>query len=144
VSEARLELVEPCEHDWDGWHWVTPRNGPGWRCPGGSRRILTVPIDEMVLAAAKSYHAEVGRRSGVDLAWETSYDSEQADFLRVARDGLAAALGSASALRWEICAVHEVRWDGPSGQHGECLVGSDPCHVAQAFLINVGIQENQP
>ena len=55
-----------------------------------ARLLLDFPTDEMVEAAARHYHAEVGRRSGVDMAWETSYDSEQADFLRVTSDALEA------------------------------------------------------
>jgi hypothetical protein len=65
MSEARLELVEPCEHGERNNCGVGPHclECPGtescfngvplhrW-CPGGSRRVLFVPTEEMVEAGA--------------------------------------------------------------------------------------------
>lgn len=51
--------------------------------------------EEAVEAMARVYFDEVGRRSGVTLAFETAYDEEQADFKYVAGlalDGLVAYL----------------------------------------------------
>lgn len=51
--------------------------------------------EEAVEAMARVYFDEVGRRSGVTLAFETAYDEEQADFKYVAGlalDGLIAYL----------------------------------------------------
>ncbi len=44
-------------------------------------------------AAAKVWHAEVGRRSGTNLTWDATYPDEQADFLEVASRAIDAALG---------------------------------------------------
>jgi hypothetical protein len=67
MSDTRLELVEPCEHGSQGLHYpeaeavwgVKDSAGKtGWgvdrgpRCPGGSRRVLSAPTEEMVEAAA--------------------------------------------------------------------------------------------
>jgi hypothetical protein len=61
MSEARLELVELCEHGeaerhcpvhiylYECGHNVMDQ------CRGGSRRVLSVPTEEMVEVAAKTY-----------------------------------------------------------------------------------------
>jgi len=67
MSEARLELVEPCKHGWESTHCLRDAEGscPHRRdgsfgpdvecfCPGGSRRVLSVPTDEMVYRAGEA------------------------------------------------------------------------------------------
>jgi hypothetical protein len=74
ASTVRLELVYECGHDrTDDECWETVctlthgRLGHVFnscRCPGGSRRVLTVPTEEMVEAVALSLHfAGEGERS---------------------------------------------------------------------------------
>jgi hypothetical protein len=66
MSEARLELVEPCEHGYVELPNDQSRHAqssvPGG-CPGGSRRVLSVPTDQMVDAAT----AEMAKRTGRDI-----------------------------------------------------------------------------
>jgi hypothetical protein len=50
MSEARLEIVEPCEHGEFGFH----RIGEWYQCEGGPRRVLSVPTDQMVEIAAEA------------------------------------------------------------------------------------------
>ena len=68
MSEARLELVEPCEHGYVELPNDQSRHAqstvPGG-CPGGSRRVLSVPTEEMVDAAAVAYAHRVRPRKGV-------------------------------------------------------------------------------
>ena len=64
MSEARLELVEPCEHGVAGhcgvvttWPLTAATNAndlEGTTCPGGSRQVLSVPTDQMVEAAVSA------------------------------------------------------------------------------------------
>jgi hypothetical protein len=75
VSEARLELVETilCDHGVAGhcgvvttWPLAAATNANdlvGTTCPGGSRRVLSVPTDQMVDAAT----AEMAKRTGRDI-----------------------------------------------------------------------------
>jgi hypothetical protein len=66
MSEARLELFEPCEHGYVELPNDQSRHAqssvPGG-CPGGSRRVLSVPTDQMVDAAT----AEMAKRTGRDI-----------------------------------------------------------------------------
>jgi hypothetical protein len=64
MSDTRLELVEPCEHGKHGvsvmnhW-WDDPLpNDPKHQifCLGGSRRVLSVPTDQMVEAGNQAWH----------------------------------------------------------------------------------------
>jgi hypothetical protein len=56
MSEARLELVVECEHGEFGFH----RIGEWYQCDGGPRRVLSVPTDQMIEAAAQTIDDEIG------------------------------------------------------------------------------------
>jgi hypothetical protein len=81
MSEARLELVEPCEHGVDGpCGMVTsyPLRTAGdaldigyEECSGGSRRVLSVPTDQMVEIAAKAIHETTAAASDGPQFWLT-------------------------------------------------------------------------
>ena len=70
--------------------WELIKLADSWRT---GRLVDSEAIDP--LAAAKVWHAEVGRRSGTNLSWEASYPDEQADFLDIATRALDAAIGEA-------------------------------------------------
>jgi hypothetical protein len=57
VSETRLEIVEPCEHGEFGFHRV----GEWYQCEGGPRRVLSIPTDQMVEAAAAAIWVKLPR-----------------------------------------------------------------------------------
>jgi hypothetical protein len=61
MSEARLELVEPCEHEFETDHYICdgcenekwtahPQESVERLCSAGSRRVLSVPTEQMVEA----------------------------------------------------------------------------------------------
>ena len=69
MSEPRLELVESCGdglfHDRRTFHNVETVTGSivALRCDGVTRRVLSVPTDQMVEAAT----AEMAKRTGRDI-----------------------------------------------------------------------------
>jgi hypothetical protein len=73
MSEARLELVEPCEHGFETDHYICdgcenerwtahPQESVERLCSAGSRRVLSVPTDQMVEAGIEMLCA-MGRGS---------------------------------------------------------------------------------
>jgi hypothetical protein len=83
MSEARLELVETilCDHGVAGhcgvvttWPLTAATNAndlEGTTCPGGSRRVLSVPTDQMVEIAAKAIHETTAAASDGPQFWLT-------------------------------------------------------------------------
>jgi hypothetical protein len=67
MGERRLELVETCEHGskFKERHRLEDRPDSEW-CSGETRRVLSVPSEEMVEAAAKAMlglHGRYGQRT---------------------------------------------------------------------------------
>lgn len=83
----RLELVEACEHGEFDAHMLRKDD-----CPGGSRRVLSEPTEEMVEpveAAAEAILDRMGKHEHTLDEWNKAMA-----FARAALDGFFAAFGS--------------------------------------------------
>jgi hypothetical protein len=106
ASTVRLEFVYECGHDrTDDECWETVctlthgRLGHVFnscRCPGGSRRVLTVPTEEMVEAAARAFWHRTAARP-IEEWWNERLDGYRDVWREDARAALTAAFNTLGA-----------------------------------------------